>query len=614
MALKRFIEEIRTRQFDFIKKLSQYEGEQGDELFISYINRKVRAYNEQLTKLKEKLLQKDPPLSKTATIIEIHRFNAEQQNELINLLIQLSKAIAKEKANSVFQQELITLREELRAILKTARQFNKWSSTIITLSSLEGKESPISRFTTQATTYNKSSENEHTAESDKKLAISGEGIPLPPRLMPEALDPKHRAWGTLYIYISHFLQPIFNKWVESEKSEDLTVELEFDDGLRALDEAFDPDTFVKPQEGEDRQWYNSMNFYCSKRESLDYLLTTNKNRLSKGFLSCPMDTNEKRFIFVMDMQGNLFINENDAYRKGRRIGHPSFTGGQPVACAGEMIIAEGKVTYINNQSGHYQPGGYTLYRVISELKTRNVLASSCEVEVISDDDFLPEKKQYQRNNKLSLEQYEQKYQELMGEEEATKLDLSEKPNPKALLSCLEKFNHYLMTRSGETNRVLTTLFNSYNGSDYYERNKSFAELIILMKSKDIGKIIAKIDEKLPEFSRGHRKNYANLLIELGKILTTSENILADKLVQETLDANLSMNEVLRKHAGVHLKYQTRVSSRDGSIERGKIAATKTYYEFFRKSINPELRSQFSKAEVLEKEQEHNTKFYKSALF
>lgn len=35
---------------------------------------------------------------------------------------------------------------------------------------------------------------DNSSEKDKGFALRGEGVPLPPRLQREALDPKHRAW------------------------------------------------------------------------------------------------------------------------------------------------------------------------------------------------------------------------------------------------------------------------------------------------------------------------------------------------------------------------------------------------------------------------------------
>lgn len=619
MAFKRFIREIRDLDFNFMKIISTNKSSLHDAKFQDKLLNPINNYNNSLNELLARLRQQDSPLSKTDIIIAIHQFNAQNENNLIKLLTDTSRSIWQNKANKDIQQELNVLLDELRAILKTARQFNKWSTTIIPVSSLEGKESLISRVTSETPsirplTYEESIELDHRAEYDKDLAKRGEAVSLPPRLQPERLDPKHRAWGTMFSHIRHTLYPIFNSWVEGNKSEDLTVELEFNDELRKRDEAFDPHVSraVLEENADDERWYNSMNYYCTKREALDYLLTTKGNQLVQGVAAIPLDTNGDRFIYVMDMHGNLFVNKDGAFREGKRIGHPSFTGGAPVACAGDLIIREGKITYISNNSGHYQPGAFTLHRVVDELTNRGVLAEECTIDVVLEE--RGEEKFFseiggKRSSNLSLEQYNVIYEREMDNEVADNIDLSESSNPLALLNCLEKINHYLTTRAGETNCFLA-FFNSYNGSDYYKRNNNFAELINLMHKPphNTEQIINAINAALPDFNQGRRKNYANLLIELRDILVQNRTVLSHELVQETLGTYKEMNKALRKHATAHYNYQNKVSSSAGSDELGDIAATKTSYEFLRKKVAPELRSQFCKADKVEELQQYNARF------
>ena len=52
--------------------------------------------------------------------------------------------------------------------------------------------------------------------------------------------------------------------------------------------------------------------------------------------------------------------------------HSTLLAGQPIAAAGEMIIFQGKLFAINNQSGHYHPPPIVLKRVLKVLKAKGV--------------------------------------------------------------------------------------------------------------------------------------------------------------------------------------------------------------------------------------------------
>jgi hypothetical protein len=57
-------------------------------------------------------------------------------------------------------------------------------------------------------------------------------------------------------------------------------------------------------------------------------------------------------IYVMDRDGNIFISN---IQEKRRFHHSSLVAGEPVLAAGEIEIRDGRVLYIDNQSGHYFP-------------------------------------------------------------------------------------------------------------------------------------------------------------------------------------------------------------------------------------------------------------------
>jgi hypothetical protein len=82
-------------------------------------------------------------------------------------------------------------------------------------------------------------------------------------------------------------------------------------------------------------------------------------------------------IYVMDAKGNFYLSFEA--QKGK-FHHSSFLAGQPVACAGEMIIFQGKILLINNQSGHYQPPPLALEQAIDSLKKNGIDVENIKID------------------------------------------------------------------------------------------------------------------------------------------------------------------------------------------------------------------------------------------
>ncbi|MGL9718280.1 MAG: hypothetical protein ACR5K9_06405 [Wolbachia sp.] len=83
--------------------------------------------------------------------------------------------------------------------------------------------------------------------------------------------------------------------------------------------------------------------------------------ISKGEKDC--------VAYVITLDGKLVthkhINVNEskwAYR------HSTLAGGKPVLCSGLMKVKKGKITYIDNNSGHYKPTSANLYNAVDKLK------------------------------------------------------------------------------------------------------------------------------------------------------------------------------------------------------------------------------------------------------
>ena len=74
-------------------------------------------------------------------------------------------------------------------------------------------------------------------------------------------------------------------------------------------------------------------------------------------------------IYVMDAKGQIYVSFE---AKPKKFHHSSLLAGQAVAAAGEVIIFQGQLYAINNQSGHYQPPPIVIKRVLSVLKAGGV--------------------------------------------------------------------------------------------------------------------------------------------------------------------------------------------------------------------------------------------------
>ena len=86
-------------------------------------------------------------------------------------------------------------------------------------------------------------------------------------------------------------------------------------------------------------------------------LTTTAN--PAGGAIAPLPTGDHTEIWALDLDGNLRINSRDISCELVTNHHYLFSG-VDVACAGHISIKDGKVTYIDNASGHYMPSHLNL--------------------------------------------------------------------------------------------------------------------------------------------------------------------------------------------------------------------------------------------------------------
>ena len=81
-------------------------------------------------------------------------------------------------------------------------------------------------------------------------------------------------------------------------------------------------------------------------------------------------------MFVMDKNGIIYCNNQCPLGK---FHHSSFFAGNPVACAGELKIVNGKLKSINNNNGHYWPEGDMVEQFVRELGSRGVNLDGVEL-------------------------------------------------------------------------------------------------------------------------------------------------------------------------------------------------------------------------------------------
>jgi len=87
--------------------------------------------------------------------------------------------------------------------------------------------------------------------------------------------------------------------------------------------------------------------------------------------------------FAMSMGRDIYMAKHHCYANKGNFYHSSYLGGQPVMCAGTMLIEGGIVKGICTDSGHYQPTDDHMLNVINTLMM--VGASIAQTEVYSHD-------------------------------------------------------------------------------------------------------------------------------------------------------------------------------------------------------------------------------------
>lgn len=104
--------------------------------------------------------------------------------------------------------------------------------------------------------------------------------------------------------------------------------------------------------------------YLPKLDRMQYLIMVNGGAFTVASGGAPYGTNPARVgagqdrvgdMWAMDRYGNLFVKSSQRLNGHGYFNHSSFNAGNEVICAGGIVINNGALAYIDNQSGHYKP-------------------------------------------------------------------------------------------------------------------------------------------------------------------------------------------------------------------------------------------------------------------
>jgi hypothetical protein len=89
---------------------------------------------------------------------------------------------------------------------------------------------------------------------------------------------------------------------------------------------------------------------------------------------------EGRAIFVMDEHGNFYASTFQQYR---HFHHSSLLAGGEVAGAGELVVKDGRIELLTDQSGHYMPGRARTLQVLEQFASQGIVIDPANIDLIA---------------------------------------------------------------------------------------------------------------------------------------------------------------------------------------------------------------------------------------
>ncbi|MBN2124337.1 MAG: hypothetical protein JW821_08595 [Deltaproteobacteria bacterium] len=236
-------------------------------------------------------------------------------------------------------------------------------------------------------------------------ATHGKLIGLAPGARLEGVDPIHRPWeiemeggrikaGTM-IEHQNLLAEWHQKVLMGECNKPLFAYLEITPHCLQADVAKDCGwVYFKGQADASAPFYliredqgalkmglmNSLDLTKLTWELFDTSWITRKQS-RKGALWTPVPTMAYNWLANKELVAGLHNAMSEGYYGKKHIDfhHSSFTGGQMVRCAGMIGATNGKITYLDNNSGHYKPKTEYLQRLVKYCLKRGYFAPEATV-------------------------------------------------------------------------------------------------------------------------------------------------------------------------------------------------------------------------------------------
>ncbi|CAM3013533.1 Uncharacterised protein [Legionella steigerwaltii] len=105
------------------------------------------------------------------------------------------------------------------------------------------------------------------------------------------------------------------------------------------------------------------------------LLELNTNELDDFVLKIGCPQGATAFIWDAKDKNHFYTHVHEA----GKYHHSTMTSGKKVRCAGMWLVEQGKITAIDNSSGHYKPTSLSFYKLIRFLHSKNLLASDVRI-------------------------------------------------------------------------------------------------------------------------------------------------------------------------------------------------------------------------------------------
>jgi hypothetical protein len=107
---------------------------------------------------------------------------------------------------------------------------------------------------------------------------------------------------------------------------------------------------------------------------------------------------KQEYLFVINLKNELIVIEGS-----ESIRHSSMSLGRPVLGAGSLKIHNGKITYIDAESGHYQPTPIALLQAIELLEKQGAILKYSTIQV----KYYDNGKEIQSNARLFMQKYKE---------------------------------------------------------------------------------------------------------------------------------------------------------------------------------------------------------------